>query len=116
MSTEPKRSQGNIDLRCHIKIHEGRGKNCTTDFTDDSTAKSNFTTENTENTEIRRRRIAEHFLLNSLLSLFLTSVISVSSVVAFLLFAVESTVNHFPLLSRQDTRMFGTRMFDTRPV
>jgi hypothetical protein len=58
----------------------------------DSTAKSNFTTENTENTEIRRRKIAEHFLLNSLLSLLLNSVIAVSSVVAFLLFAVESEI------------------------
>jgi hypothetical protein len=53
--------------------------------TDDSTAKTVFTTEDTENTEIRKRRIAEHFLLNSLLFLLLTSVISVSSVVAFLL-------------------------------
>ena len=60
---------------------------------DDSTAKSNFTTEGTESTEIRRRRIPEHFLLNPLLSLLLTSVFSVSSVVAILLFAVESLMN-----------------------
>jgi len=61
---------------------------------DDSTAKSNFTTEGTESTEIRRRRIPEHFLLNPLLSLLLTSVFSVSSVVAILLFAVESEIEH----------------------
>jgi hypothetical protein len=52
--------------------------------------KNNFTTEDTEDTKIRKRRIAEHFILNYLLSLLLTSVISVSSVVAFLLLAVES--------------------------
>jgi hypothetical protein len=56
----------------------------------DFTAKSNFTTEGTESTKIRRRRIPAHFLLNPLLSLLLASVISVSSVVAFLLFAAES--------------------------
>jgi hypothetical protein len=68
-------------------IHKGSDREKRS--TDDSTAKSNLTTENTETTEIRRRRIAEHFLLNSLLSLLLTSVISVSSVVKFLLSAVE---------------------------
>jgi hypothetical protein len=76
-----------------------------TDFTDskefqnDCTAKSNFTTEGTETTEIRRRRIAEHFLLNSLFSLLLNSVISVSSVVAFLLFAVQSFWKSFKSLN-----------------